>query len=170
VDHLADAGHREAIFVTWPEEIFRSGRTYAERFRDSTLAEASRRGLRLEEIACPTGPDHVREALRAALGRAGAPRTILVHNDAAVAMLPMVLHDLDLQVPRDRSVVSLHSAELGRLYALPYTAVESEPERVSSLAVEMLVRRIAEPGDRAAVSTLVTPRLMLRDSVLRVGD
>jgi DNA-binding LacI/PurR family transcriptional regulator len=170
VDHLVDAGHREAIFLTWPEEIFRSGRTYAQRFRDSTLDEAHRRGLRLEEIACPTGPDLVRETLRNALSRTDAPQALLVHNDAAVAMLPMVLHELDLRVPRDRSVVSLHSAELGRLYALPYTAVESEPERVSSLAVDMLVRRIAEPGAGSAVSTMVTPRLTRRESVLRLAE
>ncbi len=55
VDHLADAGHRRATFVTWPEEIYASGRTYAWRFRDASLAEAERRGLDLDVVSGPSG-------------------------------------------------------------------------------------------------------------------
>jgi len=165
VDHLADAGHREATFLTWPDEVFQSGRTYAERFRDAALAEAARRRLVLDIVSCPAGPEQVRDALRAALARSIAPRALLVHNDAVVAMLPTVLHELGLSVPDDYSVVSLHSAELGRIFALPYTSVESEPERVSKLAVDILVRRLTAQDGPAAVTTLVAPRLVERASV-----
>lgn len=166
VDHLADAGHREATFLAWPEEVFASGRTYAARFRDASLAQASVRGLRLEVTHCPADPEQARESLRVALSRAGAPQALLVHNDAAIAMLPMVMHDLNLRVPDDRSVVSLHSAELGGLYGLPYTSVESEPERVSTIAVDMIVRRLTEPDAPRGTSTLVPPSLTRRASVV----
>jgi DNA-binding LacI/PurR family transcriptional regulator len=169
VDHLADAGHREATFLTWPDEIYDSGRTYAGRFRDASLDQARRRGLALEVTPCPSGPEQVRDALRVALSRDGAPRALLIHNDAAVAMLPMVMHDLNLRVPDDRSVVSLYSAELGRLYALPYTSVESEPERVSGIAVDALVRRLTDPDAPRGTATLVRPSLTERASVAAVG-
>lgn len=169
VDHLADAGHREATFITWPEEIFASGRTYAARFRDASLEQAVRRGLRLETVSCPSGPEQVRDALRAALSRPGAPSALLVHNDAAIAMLPMVMHDLGLTVPGQRSVVSLFSAELGQLYALPYTSVESDPETVSSIAVETLVHRLEDGDAPRGTTTLVAPRLNLRASVSAVA-
>ncbi|HEY3436204.1 MAG TPA: LacI family DNA-binding transcriptional regulator [Actinotalea sp.] len=165
VDHLVEAGHQEATFLTWPEEVFVSGRTYARRFRDASLDQAGARGMRLELIHCTSGPDQVRDALRAALTRPGAPEALLVHNDAAIAMLPMVMHDLNLAVPDDRSVVSLYSAELGRLYALPYTSVESQPETVSEIAVDLLVRRLADTGAPRGTHRLVAPILTPRASV-----
>ena len=168
VDHLADAGHTEATFLTWPDEMFSSGRTYAERFRDATFSEAARRGLRLDVVPCPADPERARDALRVALSKPEATRALLVHNDAAVAMLPMVLHERGLRVPEDRAVVSLYSAELGRLFALPYTAVESQPARVSTLAVDQLVRRLTRVDESGAVSSLVTPRLTVRGSVARL--
>jgi DNA-binding LacI/PurR family transcriptional regulator len=79
-------------------------------------------------------------------------------------MLPFVLRDLGLDVPADRSVVSLHSAELARLYVLSYTAVESEPVAVAQAAIELLCKRIADPG-APVERRLVTPRLERRSSV-----
>ncbi|MGZ8718582.1 MAG: LacI family DNA-binding transcriptional regulator [Aeromicrobium sp.] len=169
VDRLADSGHTVAIYITWPDEVFTSGRTYAERFRDSTLSEAARRRLRLEVVPCPAEPEQARDVLRVILSETDAPQALLVHNDTAVAMLPLVLHELNLRVPEDRSVVSLHSAELARLFALRYTAVESQPVRVSQLAVEQLVRRLADRADTGSVTSLVSPRLTERASVARVG-
>lgn len=167
VDHLADHGHREATLATWPDEIFASGRTYASRFRDGALDQAAARGMRLDVVSCPSGAEQVQGALWAALNRPGAPRALLVHNDAAAAMLPMVLRDLHLEVPGDISVASLHSAELGHHYALPYTSVDAQPEAVAEQAVGVLMRRLATP-DAPAEAILVQPRLALRSSVRTV--
>lgn len=164
VDHLADAGHREAVFVKWPEELYASVSTYANRFASSARDRAERRGLRLVPVAVPVGPEQVRETLHAVLQDPGNPRALLIHNDAAVAMLPFALHDLGLEIPADRSVVSLHAAELARLYVLSYTAVESEPAAVCQAAVEMLVNRIASP-DSPAQKRLIVPHLEAKGSV-----
>jgi DNA-binding LacI/PurR family transcriptional regulator len=164
VDHLADAGHRRATFVTWPEEIYASGRTYAWRFRDASLAEAERRGLDLDVVSGPSGAEPVRAVLAAVISRPDSPRALLLHNDAAVAMLPIVTRDLGLAVPGDLAVASLHSAELGQQFALPYTSVESQPGVVAELAVELLVQRLAAPG-REPVAELVSPRMTVRASV-----
>lgn len=168
VDHLADAGHRDAMFVRWPEELYTGGATYATRFERAALGRAAERGVRLVPVPVPVGPEQVRETLRAALQDPAMPRTLLIHNDAAVAMLPFVLGDLGLVVPDDRSVVSLHSAELARLYVLSYTAVESDPAAVAEAAVDVLCRRIESP-DAPAVERLVTPRLDRRSSVAPGG-
>jgi len=158
VDHLADAGHARATFVTWPAEVFGSGRTYAEHFRSACLEEARRRGLDLVVRPSPVGPEMVRASLRELFQSDQPPRALIVHNDAAVAMLPLVLRELGIQVPRDCSVVSLHSAELARQFALPYTAVESQPERVSALAVERLVARLS--GEASEPTTLLVPPVL----------
>jgi DNA-binding LacI/PurR family transcriptional regulator len=164
VDHLAQAGHRAATFVRWPDNLYEAGSTYAIRFAAAARDQAALHGLRLEEIPGMVGPEAVRTLLVRHLQRADSPPAMLVHNDAAVAMLPFALHDAGLSVPADRSVVSLHSAELARLYALPYTSVESEAEGVVRAAVAVLVLRIGEPG-RPQVSRLVSPHLEHRGSV-----
>jgi DNA-binding LacI/PurR family transcriptional regulator len=164
VDHLADNGHREASFVRWPEEIYRAGSTYATRFGRAAAQRAGERGMTLVPLAGSVAPDEARATLRRELSSPKSPRALLVHNDAAAAMLPFALHDLGLDVPEHCSVVSLHSAELARLYALPFTSVESEPVGVAKTAVEMLVRRIASPSEPAR-SVLLAPHLVRRDSV-----
>jgi DNA-binding LacI/PurR family transcriptional regulator len=168
VDHLADHGHREATFVRWPDDLYAAGSTYAIRFASAAEKRAGERGLRLEPLSCSVGPEQVRAALRDELGRADGPRALVVHNDAASAMLQFALHDTGLEVPENRSVVSLHSAELARLYALPFTSVESGPDVVAHAAIEMLVRRIASP-DAPAEARLVGPRLIERGSVATVA-
>ncbi|WP_205324678.1 LacI family DNA-binding transcriptional regulator [Glycomyces sp. YM15] len=168
VDHLADAGHREALFVEWPEELYASGSTYANRFASAARERAERRGLRLVPVAVPVGPEQVRASLRAVLQDPENPRALLIHNDAAVAMLPFALHDLGLEVPADRSVVSLHAAELARLYVLSFTSVESEPVAVCQAAVEMLAKRIASP-ESPAQKRLVVPHLEAKGSVATVA-
>jgi DNA-binding LacI/PurR family transcriptional regulator len=164
VDHLADAGHRDAVFVRWPEELYESGSTYATRFERAALRRAADRGLRLVPVPVPVGPEQVRATLRTVLRDPALPRTLLIHNDAAVAMLPFVLGDLRLEVPADLNVVSLHSAEMARLYVLSFSAVESRPEAVAEAAVEMLCDRVAQP--QAPVrKLLIEPRLDERSSV-----
>lgn len=164
VDHLADKGHRRATFVRWPDEIYAAGSTYALRFERAALQRAGERGVELGTIAGSVAPEEARATLGRELSRPGSPRALLVHNDAAAAMLPFALHDLGLTVPELCSVVSLHSAELARLYALPFTSVESEPVGVAQTAVEMLVRRIASLSEHAR-SVLIAPHLVERDSV-----
>ncbi|GAB3168120.1 LacI family DNA-binding transcriptional regulator [Myceligenerans halotolerans] len=168
VDHLADAGHRRAMFVRWPDDLYAAGSTYAIRFAEAARERASEREMDLDEVACAVGPEQVRALLGERLRHAGAPDALLLHNDAAVAMLPFALHDVGLRVPQDRSVVSLHSAELARLYALPYTSVESEPDSVVHEAVELLLRRIEAP-DEPPVARLVAPHLVRRESVTTRG-
>jgi DNA-binding LacI/PurR family transcriptional regulator len=168
VDHLADKGHREATFVRWPDEIYRAGSTYALRFETAALQRAAERGLELLPLTGSVAPEEARNSLRRELSREDSPRALLVHNDAAAAMLPFALHDLGLDVPDLCSVVSLHSAELARLYALPFTSVESEPVGVAQTAVEMLVRRIASGSDPAR-SVLIAPHLVERGSVSSVS-
>lgn len=164
VDHLAEAGHRSAAFVRWPDDLYSAGSTYALRFAAAAREQAVSQGMELEEVSCPVGPERVRARLGDHLRRADAPGALLVHNDAAVAMLPFALYDVGQRVPADRSVVSLHSAELARLYALPFTSVESEPGVVVRAAVELLIRRIADPAE-PPVSDLIAPHLERRDSV-----
>ena len=62
-------------------------------------------------------------------------------------------------------VVSADSNSCGRIFSLPYTAVESSPDVLGRLAVEQLVRRIGDPGQAGpTVVRLVAPELVNRGS------
>jgi DNA-binding LacI/PurR family transcriptional regulator len=87
-----------------------------------------------------------------------------VHNDASIAVLPAVLHERGVQVPRDLSVVSLYSQDFGRSFLLPYTAVESAPDKLGREAVQHLVRRINDPDYAPTVAKFIEPELTIRGS------
>ncbi|HMR48217.1 MAG TPA: LacI family DNA-binding transcriptional regulator [Arachnia sp.] len=165
VDQLSEAGHREVAFVRWPDSLFLSGATFAIRFADAARARAAERGVRLVEHAVSTEPVEARQQLASVVARDDSPKALLVHHDTAAAMLPFVLNEAGLRVPQDRSVVSLHSAELAQVFALDVTSVASEPVAVAIAAVDLLVRRMGSP-DSTAESRLVQPRLVNRGSVV----
>jgi DNA-binding LacI/PurR family transcriptional regulator len=90
---------------------------------------------------------------------------LIVHNDATIAALPLILLARGVSVPDDLSVVSLYSQDFGRIFSLPYTAVESSPDKLGRLAVQQLVRRISDPGQAGPpVVKFIAPELMDRGS------
>ena len=112
-------------------------------------------------------PCRCRTSSRSALRDRGPATAVLVHDDAATALCRPPCTRRGCRHPDDISVVSLHSAELGRSLALPYTSVESDPGRVAEAAVAVLMRRIAAApaDDTGVVHELLTPRITERGSV-----
>ena len=87
-----------------------------------------------------------------------------MHNDASIAALPAFLRERGISARGELSVVSLYSRDFGRTFLLPYTAVETSPDRLGREAVEHLVRRIGDPDYAPAVAKLVEPELTDRGS------
>src|SRR5690606_41713621 len=88
------------------------------------------------------------------------------HIEAAPAALPTVLHARGVTAPADLSLIVLYSDEFARTFALPYSAIESAPDRLGRMAVRELVRRIeGQAGaDEPHVVRLVSPELVDRGS------
>ena len=69
------------------------------------------------------------------------------------------------QVPDDLSVVGVFSEDFGRLFSLPYTAVETSPNKLGRLAVQALVQRMLSPEVATATRVeLVPPHITDRGS------
>ena len=68
-------------------------------------------------------------------------------------------------------MVSIHSEEMGRVFALPFTSVETVPGTISEAAIRTLLRRIeADRGaDAPVVQDLLDPWITERGSVRRLG-
>jgi DNA-binding LacI/PurR family transcriptional regulator len=145
VDHLAERGHREVVFLTLPDELFSQGLGYAWRFRSAALERAGRLGVALPVVRGVVDPSERARALGAALDEHPAATALLVHNDAALVDLPRLLRERGVEVPRDLSVVSIFPEPFGKTFAVPYTAIDTGCATVAARGVELLVSRLAEP-------------------------
>ena len=164
VDHLAGLGHHEITLITPPEEVYARGGAYAWRFRDAVVERSAERGLDLRWQYGQTRQPGVSRQFHEILD-AGAGTAMIIHNDAAVAALPPVLSARGVRVPDDLSVVGVYSEDFGRLFSLPYTAVETAPDDLGRLAVHALVQRMGDPaGGPAPAVGFIAPRLVERGS------
>jgi DNA-binding LacI/PurR family transcriptional regulator len=164
VDHLAERGHREVILITPRQHVYERGGAYAWRFRDAALRQAASYGIRVRSYYGQTQQPAVNDQLNQILD-AREESAIIVHNDAMIAALPSVLYSRGVRVPDDVSVVGMFSEDFGRLFSLPYTAVETSPDKLGRLAVQALVRRMVGPlGATAPEVELIAPHITDRGS------
>jgi DNA-binding LacI/PurR family transcriptional regulator len=164
VDHLAQRGHREIALITPHKAVYERGGAYGWRFQNAAVERAADHGMRVHwfhgETQQPAVNRQLDEILAAHLGTA-----LIVHNDAVIAALPSVLHAAGIRVPDDLSIVGMFSEDFGRLFNLPYTAVETSPDKLGRLAVQALVQHMLEPehADPHRVQ-LIAPRITDRGS------
>lgn len=169
VDHLAALGHRDIVLITPNEHVYERGGAYAWRFRDAALERASRHGIRVFSYPGATQQPLINEQLNHILDERAEATAFIVHNDAAIAALPSILHTRGVRVPDDLSVVGLYSEEFGRLFSLPYTSVESSPDKLGVAAVQTLVHRLQDPDfSDDHVLELVAPEITDRGSTAAV--
>lgn len=170
VDHLHELGHRTIVLVTPQTHVFERGGAYAWRFRDAALERASAYGIRVFSFAGETRQPAIDAQLEQILERTAEATAWIVHNDATVAALPAALHARGMRVPDDLSIVGIYSEDFGRMFSLPFTAVETHPDRLGRAAVQSLVQRMLDPEGAGAFSTgFLAPTLIDRGSTTRVS-
>lgn len=166
VDHLHRLGHRELVLVSQPEHVVERGGAYVWRLQNAALEAARVRGVTLHAVFAPSSQPDVGRELHALLDAHPAATGLLINNEAAAAALPTVLHERGLSAPADLSVVGRYSDEFARTFSLPYSSIESAPDRLGRMAVRELVRRIegqAGPAEPHVVR-FVSPELVDRGS------
>ncbi|WP_278235691.1 LacI family DNA-binding transcriptional regulator [Isoptericola sp. AK164] len=169
VDHLAALGHRALLLVSQPDHVVERGGAYVWRLRDAAVAQAALRGVRLHTASAAAHQPQVGSDLRTLLEQHPDVTGLLLNNEAAAAALPSVLQTRGLSVPADLSVVGRFSDEFARNFSLPYSSVESAPDRLGSMAVRQLVRRIEGGGEvtEPHVVRYITPEIVDRGSTDR---
>jgi DNA-binding LacI/PurR family transcriptional regulator len=165
VDHLAELGHQDVVLITPPRHVYDRGGSYAWRFRDAAIERAARHGMRLLWHYGQSRHPAIVDTLERALAASPNATALMVHNDATIAALPSYLHGHELRAPEDLSVVGVFSREFGQSFSLPFTAVETSPDRLGQEAVRQLIRRIAGvPDPGAPVVRFIEPTLVDRGS------
>ncbi len=166
VDHLHRLGHRELILVSQPEHVVERGGAYVWRLQNAAREAARVRGVTLHAVFGSARQPEIGRELNAVLDAHPDATGLLLNNEAAAAALPTVLHQRGLAAPQDLSVVGRYSDEFARTFSLPYSSIESAPDRLGGMAVRQLVRRIeGEAGpDEPHVVRFVSPELVDRGS------
>ncbi|MBT2488644.1 DeoR/GlpR family transcriptional regulator [Streptomyces sp. ISL-96] len=164
VRHLADTGHRQIGLMLRDDSPH--GALVLEGYR-SGLASA---GLdapdpSLFRLPPPAGDAAERERLLGAFTDAvGAGRldAALIHNDHDAIMLLQRLRSRGIDVPGDLAIVA-YDDEVASLADIPLSAIAPPKQAVGAAAVELLVRRLADPG-RARHRLAILPELHVRAS------
>lgn len=166
VDHLHRLGHRELLLVSQPQHVIERGGAYVWRLQNAAQEEAQARGIVLHTAFASAHQPEVGRELTALLDAHRDVTGLLINNEAAAAALPTVLHDRHLSAPADLSVVGRYSNEFARTFSLPYSSIESAPDRLGRMAVRELVRRIEGKAgrDEPHVVRFVSPELVDRGS------
>jgi DNA-binding LacI/PurR family transcriptional regulator len=165
VDHLSNLGHRDVILITPRKHVYERGGAYAWRFQNAALERAASYGIRVRSYHGETQQPAVNRQLNEILDTR-QETAVIVHNDAVIAALPSVLYSRGIRVPEEMSVVGMFSEDFGKLFSLPYTAVETSPNQLGRLAVQALVQRMIRPEAASAVGIeqLVAPHITDRGS------
>ncbi|PPF13112.1 MULTISPECIES: LacI family DNA-binding transcriptional regulator [unclassified Rathayibacter] len=166
IEHFHALGHRELVLVSPPQHVVDRGGAYVWRLQDAALEAADAHGIRLHTSFAPSTQPDVGRALGDLLDAHPRATGLLVNNEAAAAALPSVLGARSTRSPEDVSVLGRFSEEFARTFSLPYSFVESAPDRLGSMAVRQLVRRIegATDTEEAYVVRLLGPEIVERGS------
>ena len=166
VEHLRRLGHRELILVSQPEHVVERGGAYVWRLQNAAVAAARKLGITLHPVFGSAHQPEIGRELHALLDAHTGATGLLINNEAAAAALPTVMHERGVGAPTDLSVIGRYSNEFARTFSLPYSSIESAPDRLGRMAVRELVRRIeGEVGpDEPHVVRFVSPELVDRGS------
>lgn len=166
VEHMHRLGHRELVLISQPEHVVRRGGAYVWRLQDAALEQARLRGIQLHAFFGESAQPEIGQMLNAVLDAHPSTTGLLLNNEAAAAALPSVLHGRGRSAPEDLSVVGRYSDEFARTFSLPYSSIESAPDRLGRMAVRQLVRRIEDPErrDEPSVIRFISPEFVDRGS------
>lgn len=117
-----------------------------------------------EQLALPWHPDEAYGVAREMLNRGDRPEAVVVGNDYYALGLYRALVERGLRVPEDVMVVGYGDYPFAGFLAPPLSTVRLPAQEVGSIAVDLLLERIASPPGEALVKRLVTPELIPRAS------
>ncbi len=159
VEHLAELGHGHLALVAGP----RGSWTSAQMRRAAGRAAADR-GIRFDVVGPNAPTEHGGITATAAVLRTGATG-VIAYNDLVAIGLIEGLHDRDVRVPRDLSVVGVDDTVAGRLNRPRLTTVAMPTAPAGRTAVDLLIQTVetADTRPSTAQTTLATS-LVVRDS------
>ncbi len=104
------------------------------------------------------------EAMQQLLKHPERPDAVFVGNDAMAVGAYQALYQAGLRIPQDMAVIGYDDIELARYMTPPLTTIHQPKDELGELAIDVLIHRIAQPGQKQQRMQL-TPELVVRGSV-----
>lgn len=109
------------------------------------------------------------EAARALLNRRPRPTAILSINNLMTIGVSKALHDQGFRCPHDISIAGIDDFEWSNAFAPRLTTVAQPIAEIGARAVECLLQRLDDGFEGASRQIVLTPKLIVRDSVRMIG-
>lgn len=104
------------------------------------------------------------DAMQKLLAHPERPDAVFVGNDAMAVGVYQALYQAGLRIPQDMAVIGYDDIELARYMTPPLTTIHQPKDELGELAIDVLIHRIAQPGQKQQRMQL-TPELVVRGSV-----
>ena len=161
VNYLIQQGHtRVGLIGSSPESypsFLQRRKGYLAALNDHQLSQTY-----LEETR--EGRENTYAATRRLLDRAPEVTAIFACNDLNAVIAMEAIHDLNLKIPDDISIVGFDDMDLASESKPPLTTVYVDKQLMGALGMRHL-REQAENSDRVALTTTLNTPLVIRDSV-----
>ncbi|MGL4634404.1 MAG: LacI family DNA-binding transcriptional regulator [Beijerinckiaceae bacterium] len=161
VDHLIKLGHTRIAYVGGNESTS-NGRLRHRSFK----SHLEKNGLQYDHNLMISGSGTRvtgLDSVAVLMAQRDAPTAIVCFNDSVAFGVLHGLQRSGLEAGRDVSVVGCDDVGDAALWVPPLTTVHNQHIEMGRLAAEMLMRRIADPGQKPRRITL-EPRLVLRST------
>jgi LacI family transcriptional regulator len=159
--HLLDLGHRKVATIAGPHHL-----APAQDRLNGFRAALEARGIAVRPDFIRSGSFREEEAMAAAqdlLSGEDRPSAVFVANNHMMIGVMRAIAALQLNCPREVSVVGIDDFPWANAFTPRLTVVRQPVEEIGRAAVRLLLARIAGPGP-SPVHEVLRPSLVIRDS------
>jgi len=160
VEHLLKLGHERVATITGPLNMF-AAQDRLEGYRQALAA----RGIPVDEDLIAEG-DFTEGGGQAAMQRLlpRRPTAVFAASDMMAVGALKVLREAGLRVPEDVAVVGFDDIPLASMVEPPLTTVRQPIEQLGSMAVELLISLLENPGEETTHRVVLPTELVIRAS------
>lgn len=160
VEHLLRLGHERVATITGPLNMF-AAQDRLEGYRQALAA----RGVPVDENLIAEG-DFTEQGGRAAMQRLlpYRPTAVFAASDMMAVGALRVLREAGLQVPEDIAMVGFDNIPLASMVEPALTTVRQPIEQLGSMAVELLISLLQNPGQETVHRMVLPTELVVRAS------
>lgn len=161
VEHLAALGHRRLAYLSGPQSSWSN----AQR-REGLRTAARAAGVELVELG-PFAPLFASGVQAADLVLADGATAVLAYNDLMALGVLSRVAARGVRVPEDLSVVGCDDIAMAAMATPPLTTIAMPTETAGRAAIDLLLRRLQEPGSTSAPGRrALATQLLVRSSTM----
>ena len=164
VEHLVSLGHRDVALIGEGQGVYKRNTGFAARTLVGFQRAAAKHGVRAVYRPCAGTYESAAGVLSRIMEERPNTTGFVVQNEAAIAPLLSLLRLSGRAVPEDTSVVAICPDQVALQSSPRLTSVSIPAEEMGRRAVRQAMAQLDHSADGADPTTLIAPRLTVRDS------